>query len=120
MSFPFHNKDKGGAHTDAATEEISETSGIYFKISEHHFEVRFLWSNSEAVSEEFDECLRGDFKDSWRNSPLSPTEFLSTTGHVGENRLFDRLFEAAQALVQNPQDLMDKEKGKYCLFYFSL
>lgn len=57
MPFPFHNKNKGGAHSDAAPEEISETSGVYSKISEHHFEVRFLQSNSEAVSEEFDECL---------------------------------------------------------------
>lgn len=121
MPFPFHNKDKAGSHSDAAPEEVSETSGIYFKISEHHFEVRFLQSNSEAVFEEFDECLRGDFKNSeWRNSSLSPTNFLSTTRHVDENRFFSRLFGATQALVQNPQDSMDKEKRKYCLFYFSL
>lgn len=39
MPLPFHNKGRGGVHSDAAAEEIS---GVYFKVSEHHFEVRFL------------------------------------------------------------------------------
>lgn len=60
MPFPFHNKGRSGAHSAPAAEEISDNSGAYFKISEHHFEVRLLWSNSEAVTEEFDECLGGD------------------------------------------------------------
>lgn len=61
MPFSFHDKGRGGTYpAGAAAEEISDNSGVYFKISEHHFEVKLLWSNSEAVTEEFDECLGGD------------------------------------------------------------
>ena len=60
LDCPFSGKGRRGAQSAADDEEISENTGVYFKISEPHFEVRLLWSDSEAVSEEFDECLRGD------------------------------------------------------------
>lgn len=67
----FPCKDRGGAHSAAAAEEISENSVVYLKISQRHFEVSLLWSNSEPVSEEFDVCLRGNY-----SSPLLPTLVL--------------------------------------------
>ena len=60
LPFPFSGKGRRGALSAAADEEISENTGVYFKISEPPFEVGLLWSHSEVVSEELDECLRGD------------------------------------------------------------
>lgn len=72
MPFPFHNKGRAGTHSPAA-EGISDNSGVYFNIPEHDFEVRLLWSNSEAVTEEFDEYWEAIKKTGWRNNPLRPT-----------------------------------------------
>lgn len=35
ISFSFNNKGRGGAHSAAAADEISEDSVVYFQASEH-------------------------------------------------------------------------------------
>lgn len=60
ISFSFNNKGRGGAHSAAAADEISEDSVVYFQTSEPRFEVRLLWSNSERDPDELDAHLRGD------------------------------------------------------------
>lgn len=42
ISFSFNNKGRGGAHSAAAADEISEDSVVYFQTSEPSFEVRLL------------------------------------------------------------------------------
>ena len=42
LPFPFSGKGRRGALSAAADEEISENTGVYFKISEPPFEVRLL------------------------------------------------------------------------------